>query len=330
MKIDLKEKMDEVNSTYLAMFEAVLKTYGVSSFEELDEAKQETFLIEVDKASFKASDEVTENEEIAKEAAEHAKYSNMIQTLAKKSGKAENEVEERWNEAKKIADEQGDDDIDHISGLVARMLNIKESVPVVKAFAEKSGKSVPEVEKLWKEAKDQAAKEDKAEDYAYITGILKKMLKLESVNEDVEDYDYDDEANEYGEDYEEFDCHPTKLVALNALAMDTQVHLFHLNTLSYAQHMAFKDFYEEISDLADELIEKFLSMGYDLTLDDSNVTTFTFALTNDGIDPILRGFRDIVSEGLASTEDPEYASINDVMIDMQKLVDELLYKLTLN
>jgi hypothetical protein len=49
---------------------------------------------------------------------------------------------------------------------------------IINSFAEKSGKSKEEVEQLWDKAKEIAAKENKAEDYAYITGILKKMLKL--------------------------------------------------------------------------------------------------------------------------------------------------------
>jgi hypothetical protein len=48
----------------------------------------------------------------------------------------------------------------------------------VKSFAEKTGKSVQEVEKLWDKAKTIAADAGEAENFAYITGILKKMLGL--------------------------------------------------------------------------------------------------------------------------------------------------------
>ena len=44
---------------------------------------------------------------------------------------------------------------------------------VVKSFAKKSGKSVEEVEKIWDKLKDEYG-----EDYARITGTLKKILKL--------------------------------------------------------------------------------------------------------------------------------------------------------
>lgn len=49
---------------------------------------------------------------------------------------------------------------------------------IVKSFAEKTGKSVQEVEKLWDKAKELAADGGHKEDYNYIVGILKKMLKL--------------------------------------------------------------------------------------------------------------------------------------------------------
>ena len=53
---------------------------------------------------------------------------------------------------------------------------------VVKAFAKKTGKSEEEVEKLWDKAKgiaiDDGRKEDDENFYPYVTGILKKMLKL--------------------------------------------------------------------------------------------------------------------------------------------------------
>ena len=52
---------------------------------------------------------------------------------------------------------------------------------LVKSFAKKSGKSVEEVEKLWQEAEQIAKKNDVKEEskYAYIVGILKKMLSID-------------------------------------------------------------------------------------------------------------------------------------------------------
>jgi hypothetical protein len=49
----------------------------------------------------------------------------------------------------------------------------------IKSFAKKSGKSEAEVEKLWDKAKELAADQGHKDDYDYVAGILKKMLKLE-------------------------------------------------------------------------------------------------------------------------------------------------------
>lgn len=51
-------------------------------------------------------------------------------------------------------------------------------VPALKSLASKSDKSLAQVEKLWAKAKARAAEEGRKEDYAYIMGILKKMLGL--------------------------------------------------------------------------------------------------------------------------------------------------------
>lgn len=51
---------------------------------------------------------------------------------------------------------------------------------IVKSFAQKSGKSEAEVEKLWNQAKAEAEKKSGVDDvYAYTVGILKKMLSID-------------------------------------------------------------------------------------------------------------------------------------------------------
>lgn len=53
---------------------------------------------------------------------------------------------------------------------------------LVKSFAKKTGKSIPEVESLWNKAEDIASKNSDINGeakYAYIVGILKKMLSIE-------------------------------------------------------------------------------------------------------------------------------------------------------
>jgi len=51
-------------------------------------------------------------------------------------------------------------------------------VPALQPLATKSGKSLQAVEDLWSRAKAQAEKAGHKEDFAYIMGILKRMLGL--------------------------------------------------------------------------------------------------------------------------------------------------------
>lgn len=73
--------------------------------------------------------------------------------------------------------------------------NMKESVNVIKSLAKKSGKSEKEVEKLWKEAvkiaEESFGKKEKDFDdreFRYVTGILKKMLKINEGTELVKNF----------------------------------------------------------------------------------------------------------------------------------------------
>lgn len=62
---------------------------------------------------------------------------------------------------------------------------------IIKSFAKKTGKSTDEVEKLWDKASDLAIKKGLTKDtnnfFAYTTGILKRMLKLEMLDTDPEE-----------------------------------------------------------------------------------------------------------------------------------------------
>lgn len=57
---------------------------------------------------------------------------------------------------------------------------------VIQSYADKTGKSVAELENLWDKAKKAAKEQDREEDYAYITGIFKNMV---GVKESYQRYD---------------------------------------------------------------------------------------------------------------------------------------------
>ena len=58
---------------------------------------------------------------------------------------------------------------------------------IVLSFAKQTNKSVEEVEELWNKAKKIAKEQGQENNYAYITGILKKMLGL---NENVSFFEF--------------------------------------------------------------------------------------------------------------------------------------------
>jgi len=63
-----------------------------------------------------------------------------------------------------------------LSQTINEATSLNEVTAVLKSFAQKSGKTIDEVEELWKKAKKIAEEEGESENYAYIMGILKKML----------------------------------------------------------------------------------------------------------------------------------------------------------
>jgi GNAT superfamily N-acetyltransferase len=61
--------------------------------------------------------------------------------------------------------------------------------PALKSLAKQSGKSMGKMEKYWDKAKDLAAEQGHRDDYAYITGIVKRMAGIgESIEESVTSY----------------------------------------------------------------------------------------------------------------------------------------------
>jgi len=67
---------------------------------------------------------------------------------------------------------------------------------IVKSFADKTDKSIEEVETLWKKAKEIAKENGQEENYAFITGILKKMLKINETDS-FKEFLIQNEVNKY-------------------------------------------------------------------------------------------------------------------------------------
>lgn len=100
-----------------------------------------------------------------------------------------------------------------------------------------------------------------------------------------------------------------------------QVHMFHLMTSSYAQHMALGSFYDEMPDLTDSIAETLQGQEGKIT---SYPTTMTMSNTYDPIGFLtdlrkkVEGMRDSVSQST------NFLNQTDNVLD---LIDSTLYKL---
>lgn len=95
-----------------------------------------------------------------------------------------------------------------------------------------------------------------------LTEKLKEELKRRNLWEQEDDEDEDQEENDSNEDQdsqEESSNHNEDFCELvcQMLHSQTQVHIFHLGTKSYAEHKALQKYYESVDDLTDGLVESY-------------------------------------------------------------------------
>ena len=95
-----------------------------------------------------------------------------------------------------------------------------------------------------------------------LTEKLKEELKKRNLWEQEDDEDEDQEENDSDEDQdsqEESSNHNEDFCEMvcQMLHSQTQVHIFHLGTKSYAEHKALQKYYESVDDLTDGLVESY-------------------------------------------------------------------------
>lgn len=99
-----------------------------------------------------------------------------------------------------------------------------------------------------------------------------------------------------------------------------QTHMYHLMSPSYAQHMALGDFYGEMHDLLDGIVETLQS--------DGKVTGYSSSLTFDtSYNPInyLQGLKqDVINMRDSVSKKTNFMNQTDAILD---LIDSTLYKL---
>ncbi len=95
------------------------------------------------------------------------------------------------------------------------------------------------------------------------------------------------------------------------------IHLAHLSTKSYAQHVALGSFYEEILDLTDTLVESYQG-------EHGLVEITILASTSESPIPTLEKFLDTLKDTKDVFSDTDYLNIID---EMKTLTKQTLYKL---
>lgn len=122
----------------------------------------------------------------------------------------------------------------------------------------------------------------------------------------------------------------TNIQAVIKIGLETvaQFHIYHWLTKSYAQHNALSAFYSGLEDAIDALAENYVAVG---GLLDGEAVLYTRMKFNIGdVVNDLQRFRAVLSDSLAMTGSPEMLSLNDCVIDIQRLVDKTIYQLDLS
>lgn len=116
-------------------------------------------------------------------------------------------------------------------------------------------------------------------------------------------------------------------VIRSGLELVAQFHIYHWLTKSYAQHNALGSFYSSLEDNIDTLAENYIALGGVLSGDCTLFTKMNYNI----VDVInnLTSYRALISDALSYTSGSSMLSLNDCLIDIQRLIDKTIYLLEL-
>ena len=144
-------------------------------------------------------------------------------------------------------------------------------------------------------------------------------------DEDIEDEDSDDEENE--EDEEDDDVEDESNddfceMVCNILHSRNQAHVFHLQTKSYAEHIALNGYYDAVVPLFDGIVESYQGK-YGVI---KNFKTFKVEQYRNGKKTIsyFERLLDIIDQNRDSVED---SYIQNQIDTVQELINSTIYKL---
>lgn len=104
-----------------------------------------------------------------------------------------------------------------------------------------------------------------------------------------------------------------------SFALRTAMHLAHLTTQSYAQHMALGDFYEGLTDLGDRYAEAYMGL-------EGRITSFPGVRPPAGPpDALLETYLGTVRD--ESGEGHESEALKNILAEIEELTARTLYKI---
>ena len=159
-----------------------------------------------------------------------------------------------------------------------------------------------------------------------LTDKLKEELKKRNLWEQEEDDDdeqdnekdseddSEDSSSNHNEDFCEMVC--------QLLHSQTQVHIFHLGTKSYAEHKALQKYYESVDDLTDGLVESYQGK-YGLLTNYKSYKTQSYKNKNQ----VLKYFTGLLNTIEEKRDCCDDSFIQNQIDTVQELIYSTMYKL---
>jgi hypothetical protein len=170
-------------------------------------------------------------------------------------------------------------------------------------------------EKLYEELKKRNIFEEEDDDERDEEDVDIEDEDEEEEEDDDEDVDNNDEVeDESNDDFCEMVC--------NILHSRNQAHVFHLQTKSYAEHIALNTYYDGVVDLFDGIVESYQGK-YGII---SNFKTFKIEQYRNGKKTIsyFERLLDIIEENRDSVDD---SYLQNQIDTVQELINSTIYKL---
>lgn len=106
-----------------------------------------------------------------------------------------------------------------------------------------------------------------------------------------------------------------------------QIHIWHLLCTSGQKHLALGNFYDALVEGIDELSENYIALN---GIIESDSYTYNVRYNEKSILDSVQKYRDLVTMCISQTNDSEYLSLQDSLIDIQEKIDSFVYQFNLN